>query len=265
MKTLMMPTVKPLKRAILTNQIQNCPVTDKDCDVAIQIYSKDIASLKGKSTRGKPTLGVDDVVPIQRRLLYLHKNVHLFLDIMYINGLPFLMSISKHLYYHSATYLKDEKANTLYNAMDGIFNKYNNAGYKIKHISADNQFQSSLEVIQDELKVTLHFSAAQEQVPEAKRNICTVKDTIQSVVASLRYTHLLNVMVQMLAIEAITQLNYFVNTNGIEHYSSQQLLKESKVDYGRHCQIPISSFVQPPHEAAIYNSQQPRTLGCLYM
>ena len=53
MKTLMMPTVKTLKRAILTNQIQNCPVTDKDCDIAIQIYGKDIASLKGKSTRSK--------------------------------------------------------------------------------------------------------------------------------------------------------------------------------------------------------------------
>ena len=81
------------------------------------------------------------------------------------------MSISKHLYYWSAIYLNDEKADTLYKAMDGIINKYNNAGYKIKHISADNQFQSSLEAIQDELKVTLHFAAAQEHVPKAERNI----------------------------------------------------------------------------------------------
>ena len=265
MKTLMMPTIKTLKRAILTNQIQNCPVTDKDCDIAIQIYGKDIASLKGKSTRSKATPAVDDVVAIPKRLLYLHKNVHLFLDIMYVNGLPFLMSISKHLYYQSAIYLKDEKADTLYKAMDGIFNKYNNAGYKIKHISADNQFQPSLEAIQDELRVTLHFAAAQEHVPEAERNIRTVKDTVRSVSASLPYKYLLNVMVKMLVVEATTRLNYFVNTNGIEHYSPQQLLKESKVDFGKHCQIPIFSYVQAPHEATIYNSQQPRTLDCLYM
>ena len=265
MKTLMMPTVKTLKRAILTNQIQNCPVTDKDCDIAIQIYGKDIASLKGKSTRSKATPAVDDVVAIPKRLLYLHKNVHLFLDIMYVNGLPFLMSISKHLYYCSAIYLKDEKADTLYKAMDGIFNKYNNAGYKIKHISADNQFQPSLEAIQDELRVTLHFAAAQEHVPEAECNIRTVKDTVRSVSASLPYKYLLNVMVKMLVVEATTRLNYFVNTNGIKHYSPQQLLKESKVDFGKHCQIPIFSYVQAPHEATIYNSQQPRTLDCLYM
>ena len=187
MKTLMMPTVKTLKRAILTNQIQNCPVTDTDCDIAIQIYGKDIASLKGKSTRSKPTPAVHDVVSIPKRLLYLHKNVHLFMDIMYVNGLPFLMTISKHLYYRTATYLTNEKANTLYKAMDGVFNKYNNAGYKIKHISADNQFQASLEAIQDELRVTLHFSAAQEHVPEAERNIRTVKETIRSVIASIPY------------------------------------------------------------------------------
>ena len=265
MKTLMMPTVKTLKRAILTNQIQNCPVTDTDCDIAIQIYGKDIASLKGKSTRSKPTPAVHDVVSIPKRLLYIHKNVHLFMDIMYVNGLPFLMTISKHLYYRTATYLTDEKANTLYKAMDGVFNKYNNAGYKIKHISADNQFQASLEAIQDELRVTVHFSAAQEHVPEAERNIRTVKDTIRSVIASIPYTYLLNVMTKMLVIEATTRLNFFVNVNGIEHYSPRQLLKEPKVDYGKHCQIPIFSFVQAPHEATVYNSQQPRTLDCLYM
>ena len=82
---------------------------DKDCDIAIQIYGKDIASLKGKSTRSKPTPAVDDVIAILKHLLYLHNNVHLFLDIMYVNELPFLMSISKYLYYRSAIYLKDEK------------------------------------------------------------------------------------------------------------------------------------------------------------
>ena len=66
MKTLMMSTVKTLKQAILTNQIQNCPVTDKDCDIAIQIYGKDIASLKGKLTKSKATPAVDDVVAIPR-------------------------------------------------------------------------------------------------------------------------------------------------------------------------------------------------------
>ena len=75
---------------------------------------------------------------------------------------------------------------------------------RLKHISADNQFQSCLEDVQEELKVTLHFAAAQEHVPEAKRNIRTVKETVRSVAASLPYTYLLNVMVQMLVIEATT-------------------------------------------------------------
>ena len=60
-------------------------------------------------------------------------------------------------------------------------------------------------------------------------------------------------------------IKFFVNTNGIEHYSPRQLLKESKVDFGKHCQILIFSYVQAPHEATAYNSQQPRTLDCLYM
>ena len=69
----------------------------------------------------------------------------------------------------------------------------------------------------------------------------------------------------MLVINATTWLKYFVNANGIEHYSPWQLLKDSKVDFGKHCQIPIFLYIQAPHEAAVYNSQQPRTLDCLYM
>ena len=89
--------------------------------------------------------------------MYLYKNVHLFVDIMYVNGLSFLMSMSKHLFYQTAIYLANEQDNTIYKALDGIFCKYNNAGYKIKHISTDNQFQAPLETIQDELKVNSAF------------------------------------------------------------------------------------------------------------
>ena len=42
------PTVKNFKHIIKSNQIQNCPITMEDIEIAEQIHGKDMSHLKGK-------------------------------------------------------------------------------------------------------------------------------------------------------------------------------------------------------------------------
>ena len=48
------PSIKDFKWIIMSNQIQDCPVTTQDIDIAHAIWGKNIAALKGKATRLKP-------------------------------------------------------------------------------------------------------------------------------------------------------------------------------------------------------------------
>jgi hypothetical protein len=52
-KALSYPPMKDFKWVSRSNQIKDCPVTIQDIDVATKIWGKNIAALKGKTTRIK--------------------------------------------------------------------------------------------------------------------------------------------------------------------------------------------------------------------
>ena len=245
MKSLMMPSIATLRKAIVTNQVQNFLVTDKDCDVAVQIHGKDVASLKGKSTRSHQTPAVDDTVAIPKKLLLIHKNIHLCVDILTVNGIPFLATISKNVMCCTVSVLKDAEHNTLDKELDAVLRKCNNASHRVRHISADDQFQKALDPVKDKLKCTVHCAAAQKHVPEAEQNICTLKDRAQAVHASHACTHLPELFTIVMMLEIATRLNFFVNETGISHCLPRQLLKESKLECHQHCCILIFSLWMP--------------------
>ena len=81
----------------------------KDVEVAEKIFRKDISSIKGKTTRRTPKSVTDDVIQIPRQLLNNNQNVVLCMDIVYVQGLPFLATISLDFYFRIIQYLTDTK------------------------------------------------------------------------------------------------------------------------------------------------------------
>ena len=265
MKALMMPSMATLRKVLLTNQVQNCPVTDKDCQTAIEICGQDRATLHGETTRSSQTAAVDNTVAIPKRSLCLHKNVHVCVDNFHVNGMPFLTSISKTLMCRTVANLKDEKTLTLCQALDAIFKRCNDAGCKVRHLSLDNQCKPALDPIKDQLGLTVHCAAAQEHVPQAERNVRTFKDRIRSAIAAVPFVCLPDLLVTAIVMEVGTKLNFFVNENGIPNCAPRQLLKDLQVDCHRHCSIPILSHVASPHEGTPHNDVTPRALDCLHL
>jgi hypothetical protein len=105
MLALVFPTVRDLKAVLKMNSIRNCPVTEHDIDMAVQIYDPNVASLKGKTTRVKPTIVVEDVISIPPELLDAQRHVELHIDTLYINGMTFLTTISSHICYRTAQWV----------------------------------------------------------------------------------------------------------------------------------------------------------------
>ena len=87
--TLSYPSWKDFKWVIRSNQIKDCPVTVQDVDIALKIWGKNIAALKGKTTRSKPNPVARDFVKVPVELLKLHKEVFLTADIFFVNKIPF--------------------------------------------------------------------------------------------------------------------------------------------------------------------------------
>ena len=75
-------------------RITNCPITQHAIHIAKDIYGPNLGSLKGKTIqRTLPHLpsGVDPVPP---QLLKRHPGITITMDILFINNMPFLLSMS---------------------------------------------------------------------------------------------------------------------------------------------------------------------------
>ncbi len=91
------PTEREFAGMVHEQLLTNCPVTVRDVDNANQIFGPDLANLRGKATRTKLERVQVEYVQIPWDFVQLHKYVMLLADVMFVNGLPFLVTSSRGL------------------------------------------------------------------------------------------------------------------------------------------------------------------------
>ena len=72
-------------------------MTASDVTRAEKIYGKDIHALKGKNTRTKPKPVVIDYLVMPENILENNEKITLSIDIMFVNKIPFVTTISQHI------------------------------------------------------------------------------------------------------------------------------------------------------------------------
>ena len=172
------PSIADFKAVIRMNAIGNNPVTTKDIDLAEKIFGPDIGQLKGKSTRRAPVHVVENEIEIPRELIRSQQDLTLCIDGMKVNGLWFLTTISRNLYYRTAHYVRHQTPEVYQTALTDVIRVYNRAGLRVSRIHADNEFRAVLEPIRDVLELDINYANPQDHVPEAERNNRTLKERI---------------------------------------------------------------------------------------
>ena len=112
---------------------------------------------------------------IPKALIREHKNVELCADIMYIQNMPFLTTISKSISYRTIQWIPDKTTKTLMDAFDAVFRIYNKAGFIINILHCDPEF-CHLKDVMDDVDIELQLCAAQEHVPKIKQSIRVIKE-----------------------------------------------------------------------------------------
>ena len=63
------------------------------------------------------------------------------IDVMFVNGKPYLTSISRALYYRMATPLPGRQTKELLGSLDQVLCLYNSNGFYISTVFCDNEFK----------------------------------------------------------------------------------------------------------------------------
>ena len=112
-----------------------------------------IGTLKGKTVNQRPPPVVDTAIEVPKELLMRLEHLPLCMDIMFVNELPFLTTLTKKLHYRSTIPMANRLAPTIRASLDKVFRLHDGHGVQISQIHCDNEFKSLFESIKDDLDV----------------------------------------------------------------------------------------------------------------
>jgi hypothetical protein len=162
------PTDKEFKGMEREKLITNCPITVLDLENANRIFSPDLASLREKTIRTKPYHVCIEYIQIPWDFVELHKYVTLVADLMFVIGLPFLVTSLQGISLVTIEYLKSRTAKRLIHALERVIHIYGTAGFIVQTALMDMEFKKLKNEIPN---IILNTTAAREHVGEIKRKI----------------------------------------------------------------------------------------------
>jgi hypothetical protein len=124
---------------VRSQMISNCDVTPTAIKNANQIFGPNLAGVRGRTIRTAPEPVRVDYVQIPRAILDRHGIVTLAVDCMFVNGVPFLVSVSRGLNLITAEFTPPRTAKNLAAGIRNIKALYEKGGFQVGHVLMDNE------------------------------------------------------------------------------------------------------------------------------
>ena len=261
------PSIPDLLAILRMNLVKDCPITLEDVKIMKNIFGPDIGVLKGKSVRRKPIKSIKDEISVPRELTQRQKYITVALDGITVNSMKFLTTVSLHLYYRTAHYMKNTKMITYEEAIKELMQIYHQGGFRVTEMRLDNEFKPLTKSIGEKFNINMQHCNAQDHVPEAERNNRTIKERVRVNFYQLPFKCLPQVLVIILVTEATKKLNYVPARHGIsKYYSPRMIVHKTGLNYKKHCEFTTGSYVQANHDdQKKKNTNAPRTLDGIYL
>lgn len=103
-----------------------------------------------------------------------HREVIQCFDVMFLNRISFLLSISRDIIFCTAETLKNIPDTTMVAMIRKIKMTYGRRGFIVNQAAADNGF-ISLEIELSGMGIALNFVAIDKHIPEVEIHVCTLK------------------------------------------------------------------------------------------
>jgi hypothetical protein len=169
---------------VRTNIISNCSITENTVKNANLIFGPNLAGVRGRTLRRPPKPVRIEYVQIQRMILDWHQIVMLAVDCMFVNGIPFLVSVSRGLNFITAKHTSSQTAKNLAAVISCIMELYAKGSFQVGTVITGNEFVSLWNLMPI---ININTTMAHEHVPEIKHRIRLVKERGRGILNTLLY------------------------------------------------------------------------------
>jgi hypothetical protein len=168
------------------NLLPNNPFTTNDILPAKDILGPNIGSSKGKTTHQQPHKVTNNIPLLDPTIRNWYKNITLCADLMFVNKIPFLVTIPRNIWFSTAEALNNQSNTTILAAILRVQQVYQMRGFSFNLLLADGQFTSMRGSLANN-HITLNDTGCNEHVGNIKQFICTVKELTCSVYNTLPF------------------------------------------------------------------------------
>ena len=205
-----MASIKKNVKIISRNQINNCDINVDDLMRAEDIWGTPPPILKGTMKRKSPTSQKSLMkVPLPAHILSTLRDVALFVDIFFVNGLPFFLTKSGKINFLSVTSLKSRIASRILEALDRDRKKYEARSLNVTDIHGDNEFNIQ-PIIDATLPALFHAYAREEHVGFIENSVKHIKERVRCVCHAAPYKRYTRLMMISLIEGVLDMLIFFI-------------------------------------------------------
>ena len=129
------------KNMINSNMISNFPVTATDINSAHKIFGRNVSILKQKTVREQPPLVTSEYIAIPKHIRDITQRITVAADVMLLNGLAFMVSVSHGLKFTTLEYMPRQTAPVLSQSLENIYELYSKCGFTVELFLMDWEFK----------------------------------------------------------------------------------------------------------------------------
>ena len=133
-------------QALEHNKIPGVDFTKRDVRIAKDLLGYSKYAAKGKMKHPRKGVQMNDNTEkyseVPTEVLKHYKEVHLDIDVMYINKIPFLVAVSKSIGMIHCMPVMNKDNKRVSDALTSIISQYNGRGFKVSTIHGDGAFDS---------------------------------------------------------------------------------------------------------------------------
>ena len=199
------------------------------------------------------------LVPVS--ILKRYHDVTICVDIMYVNRVAMLVSISQSIKFGMIEAIPNNKSAMIISRVKAIRQVYRWNGFNVVAALMDGEFGHLPGKLAD-MGIALNETSHNEHVGDVERYIRTVKERMRAIYNTLP----LNKIPAQLVVEMVKASVFWLNGIPPKDYfgnnlSPRTIVTGQKLDYKRHCRYQFGEYVQT-HEQH-NNSMNPRMVGAL--
>ena len=248
-----------LEDLLRRGKIKNTKVSARDVAIAKDVWGPSLGVLKGKSTssKGKPIMRGERIRTVQQKHQILH------MDLMFVNEIPYLISVMDPIEYVQINRLKGKDDWTIWRGVEQHIRFAERFALSISLVRVDDESAVASDFFQSKLGERLDIGGAGTAVPVVERKIRTVKERIRAVINTLPF-EITEKMEEYLVKGACYSVNLVPTRNSVEYASPREKLLGEMIDASLDLKHGYGDYVQIHHED-IDNSMTARTEGAIAM